>query len=215
MRTTDPGSLLPNSPEPSDETLLAQIARRDGRAFEVFYDRHAPTVYGLLRRIVGNPAVADELLQETFWLVWERADQYTQQGSPAAWLHRIARNKALDHLRRRKARPQLAEPPDHEEDLGWEPFLVSPEDVEEAAQRTWDRESLVAALADLPEEQRQCLELAYFEGLTHREIAERTGIPLGTVKTRLRLALEKLAVACGPRAIPSRNTEAICSWTPT
>ncbi len=204
MRTTDPGSLPPPSSEPTDETLLARIARRDGRAFEIFYDRHASTVYGLLRRMVDNPAVADELLQETFWLVWERADQYARQGSPAAWLHRIARNKALDHLRRRKARPQAAEPPNDndEESADWEPFLVSPEDVEETAQRTWDRENLLVALADLPEEQRQCLELAYFEGLTHREIAERTGIPLGTVKTRLRLGLEKLARSLRAQGYP-------------
>ncbi len=198
MSTSRPEPSLQDSPSLNDRELLARIRQQDTAAFEAFYDRHAATVYGLLQRIVQDRGVADDLLQETFWQVWEKAAQFTAAGSGASWLYRIARNKALDHLRRRQARPQAAEPPE----IGWELFLVGDEDVEEAVQRSWDREAVVAALAGLPAEQRRCLELAYFEGLSHREIAQTLSIPLGTVKTRLRMALEKLERALRAQGYP-------------
>ncbi|HET9222008.1 MAG TPA: sigma-70 family RNA polymerase sigma factor, partial [Roseiflexaceae bacterium] len=90
----------------TDETLLTMIARRDPDALAALYDRHAQTVYNLIARIVQEPGTADEVLQDTFWQVWQKAGEFHRSGTAAAWLYRIARNKSLDQLRRLNARPQ-------------------------------------------------------------------------------------------------------------
>ncbi|RME52555.1 MAG: sigma-70 family RNA polymerase sigma factor [Caldilineae bacterium] len=173
----------------SDEVLLARIAAKDTQAFEILYDRHAKTVYSLILRIVQDPSVAEDLLQESFWQVWRKAEQFQESGPAGAWLCRIGRNKALDHLRRQKARPQKAE-----KGITGLEQMTGPANQEVEAQITqlWDREFLQKALSAIPHEQRQCLEMAYFEGKSQREIAATIGVPLGTVKTRIRIGLEKL-----------------------
>ncbi len=173
----------------SDEALLARIMARDARAFEILYDRHARTVYSLILRIVQDAAVAEELLQETFWQVWRKAEQFQSGGPAGAWICRIGRNKALDYLRRAKVRPQKAGPEGERLEQ-----MAAPTDqgVEIQVRQMWDRESVQEALSAIPEEQRQCLEMAYFDGKSQREIAEAMGVPLGTVKTRIRIGLEKL-----------------------
>jgi RNA polymerase sigma-70 factor (ECF subfamily) len=182
-------------PQPSDEALLQLIAQRDAAALETFYDRHAQTVYNLIMRIVRDAAIADELLQETFWQVWQAGGQgqFRSEGPALAWLCRIARNKSLDQLRRQKARPQpvLTESAEDEE-LLWDELVASDMTVERVAEQTWDWQYLRQALSKIPSEQRLCLELAYFEGMSQRQIAEYTATPLGTIKTRLRMGLEKL-----------------------
>ena len=94
----------------SDETLLRLVARQNSAAYETFYDRHTTAVYSLILRIIRQPTRAEELLQETFWQVWRNAATYRGEGAALAWLLRIARNRALDELRRQKVRPQVAEP---------------------------------------------------------------------------------------------------------
>lgn len=180
---------IPELADIPDEELLARTVAQDVDAFEALYDRHAGTIYSLVLRIVREPEIAEELLQETFWQVWRKAEQYNGGGAVGAWLCRIGRNKSLDHLRRVKARPQSdgSEPEALER-------IAAPEhqQVEAEVSRSWDRRHLQNALAAIPDEQRRCLELAYFDGKSQREIAEEMGTPIGTIKTRVRIGLEKL-----------------------
>lgn len=177
----------------SDEELLELIVGHDVKALEELYDRHSQTIYNLIMRIVKEPGVAQNLLQETFWQVWKKAGGFKGRGVAAAWLYRIARNKSLDQLRRRKARPQSVDKP-IEEHFG----LSQPNDnvnltsVEIQVQQKLYREEVRQALNQIPTEQRLCLELAYFDGMSQSEIAKKTNTPLGTIKTRVRMGLKKL-----------------------
>ena len=181
----------------SDEQLVLRIRARDERALSALYTRYADPVYGLALRIVRNVEVAEEVVQETFLRVWRGA--HTFQGNPAglrSWIFRIARNCSLDQLRRQAARPRTVtitpEPTDDRAPL--DTFADATCDVAAQATTRCLGEQVRRALMTLPPEQRHALELAYFGGLTHREIAETTGEPLGTIKTRLRLGLHKLGV---------------------
>ena len=177
----------------SDEALLQRITRQDTEALERLYERHGQIVYNLIVRIVGDPAIAEELLQDTFWQAWRKAGEYRGEGSVSAWLYRIARNKSLDMLRRRQARPRAVQTStESDEQALWSRLTAGSGEVDAAIERRWERQRVSEALNSLPLEQRHCLELAYFEGLSQRQIAERTGTPLGTVKTRVRMGLEKL-----------------------
>ena len=178
-----------------DEDLLRQIAVRDTEAepaLAVLYDRYGGTVYGLGRRMLGDAGAAEDLLQETFWRVWQNAATYqATRGSFAGWLFRIARNLAIDAYRRRNVRPQYFASAN-----GGEPLLDEAPDpdmnVVEQAQALLANQQIRKALASLPGVQRQVIEMAYFYGMTRQEIAEATGEALGTVHTRARLALQKL-----------------------
>ena len=181
----------------SDEELIARIVQRDEQALARLYARYAETVYGLSLRITRQIEVAEEVTQETFIRVWRGAASF--QGNPGSlrsWLFRIARNLSLDQWRRQAARPRTVTiTPDPVEDHALLDTL-SDETCDVAVQAT-DRclhEQVRRALLTLPPEQRHALELAYFGGMTHREIAEATGEPLGTIKTRLRLGLQKLSL---------------------
>lgn len=177
----------------TDEFLLELVTQKEPGALEELYDRHAQTVYNLLVRIVHDAAIADELLQETFWQVWQKAGDFSGRGAVAAWVYRIARNKGLDQLRRQKARPQPVKTATQEsEDALWKQLPANQTPVEQMTEKRWENEYLRQALAQIPAEQRLCLELVYFEGMSQRQIAEHTNTPLGTVKTRLRIGLEKL-----------------------
>ena len=172
----------------SDEELLGLVAQQqDKRAYETLYDRHASTIFSLIVRIVRERPAAEELLQETFWQI---ASQFDQSGAAAAWMFRIGRNRSLDELRRRKARPQ----PDENTDLesAYQAVGIEQPTAEMQAELLFNRQQIQHSLADLPEEQRACIELAYFEGFSHRQIVEQLGIPIGTVKSRLRIGMEKL-----------------------
>lgn len=177
----------------SDEILIQRISRRNSEALEILYDRHAQTVYNLIVRIVRDPASADDLLQETFWQVWQKASEFSGRGPAAAWLYRIARNKSLDALRRQQARPQpvLTTTPEAEATL-WAGLPAADPSPERVVTEHQLRDQLRYALRQIPSEQRHCLELAYFEGLTQQQIAAQTAVPLGTVKTRLRMGLAKV-----------------------
>jgi RNA polymerase sigma-70 factor (ECF subfamily) len=174
----------------SDEELLGRIVEGEGDALEALYDRHAGLVFSLARRITGDREAAEEVVQDTFLTVWRQAASYSpSRGRPYSWLVRIARNRSIDELRRmdsrerrqRRSREVLdAYTPD--------PALKAVEDAREAELRRLVSE----ALQDLPEPQREVVELSYFRGWSQVEISRRTGLPLGTVKTRMRLALSKL-----------------------
>ncbi len=175
-----------------DEALLRLIAERDAEALEVLYDRHAQVVYNLILRIVHTRESADDILQETFWQVWKKADDF-RGGTAAAWLYRIARNKSLDQLRRHGARPQsLRTATEEAEQQLWNTLEATTSDADHVVEQGQDRQRVREALDQIPPEQRLCLELAYFEGMSQSQIAEHTDTPLGTIKTRIRLGLQKL-----------------------
>jgi RNA polymerase sigma-70 factor, ECF subfamily len=166
-----------------DGELLRRIASHDGRAFEVLYRRYARPVYALALRRLGDRASAEEAVQETFMAVWRSARSYRpERGAASSWLYAIARNAVVD---RHRARPEpVAEPPDRVSD---EP---GPADRAEHGWLAW---RVHRAVAELPERERRVVELAYWHGLSQSEVAERLEIPLGTVKTRTRSALARLA----------------------
>ncbi len=176
----------------SDEMLADRVARGDPAALETLYDHYASTVLGISLRIIGDHAAAEDVLQETFWHVWQSAVTYqSQRGSFTSWLFRIARNLAIDTCRRRSVRPQaITETADANPILDQ---LPDPDaDVPEQAQSRLKARQVQNALKVLPREQRQVIEMAYFCGMTRQEIAEATGEALGTIHTRARLGLQKL-----------------------
>jgi RNA polymerase sigma-70 factor (ECF subfamily) len=172
----------------ADPALVARVERRDAEALALLYDRHAGRLMGLAQRILGDTGEAEEVLQEVFLYVWKAAGTFDPSRGPVlAWLLVATRSRSIDRLRSRR-------PGKSGGMVGLEeaPETASREDVEaDAAGREWENRCR-AAIAELPADQRRALELAYFEGLTHQEIAERTATPLGTVKTRVRLGLMKL-----------------------
>lgn len=167
----------------TDEDLLRRIAARDPAALASLYDRYAPLVYGLARRIVRDDGQAEDLVQEVFLRVWYRPEVYDRgRGTFRAWLLSVAHHLAVDVLRRRRR------------EVSYQDKLAGPgtTDPIEAAVDQIEGAAVRSLLGRLPADQRRVIELAYFEGLTQREIAERLGEPLGTVKTRLRLGIMKL-----------------------
>ena len=177
----------------SSADLLAAIAAGDRDAFSRFYDLTAPMAFGLIRRVLRDPEAAAEVLQEVFWQVWQDASRYDPaRGTPEAWLVMRAKTRAIDRLRsiRRRDRTFVA-PLDESVAQRREDQAPNPAVVAE------DRGLIQTALAQLPEAQRRVIELAFFEGLTQSEIAARLGEPLGTVKTRARLGLDRLRAALG------------------
>jgi RNA polymerase sigma-70 factor, ECF subfamily len=175
--------------DPIDLTLLQRVAARDTTALAELYDRHSRLLFGLILRIVGDRAEAEEILQETFLRVWTRADIYDARvGGPLPWMVRVARNVAIDRLRARRSRAAIDTPAPGDRIAEAVPAsdIQSPEALVLDAER---RRSLTNALAGLPAEQRLLIEAAFFEGYTHSELARRFGLPLGTVKTRIRTGM--------------------------
>lgn len=174
--------------------LVARAARGDRQALRRLYDLYSPAAMAIAFRMMKNRPVAEEIVQDAFVEVWRRAREYdASRGTVSAWVATIARTRALDRLRA-EGRLSAAK-----EKAAAEPEAPSVAPLELAVERQ-QRERVNAALQTLPAEQRTAIELAYFDGLTQREIAEKLGQPLGTVKTRVRLAMEKLAVVLvGPQ----------------
>ena len=173
----------------SETDLLRRIATGDGDALSRLFELHSPVVLGLLVRMLGGRAEAEEVLQEVFLQVWMQADRYEESRStPRGWILMLARSRALDRLRRRTSQQR------REEEAANETVAVRP--VGTARLEAAERKSRVgAALGALSPEQRHCIELAFFEGLTHTQIAERLKAPLGTVKSRILLGMNKLRQA--------------------
>lgn len=165
------------------------IGDRNPEAFAVFYDRHGGAAYSLAYRIVGDRSAAEDVTQEAFISVWRSGARYDPtRGSVRSWVLGIARNRAIDFLRSRAGRaPKL----DFDDDTVLEQRAAAERTEEEALRRETAGE-LRGALGELPGEQSKVIELAYFGGFSHSEIAEILGLPLGTVKGRMRLGLEKI-----------------------
>ena len=176
--------------------LMARIAGGDREAFARFYDAMSGAAFGLIRRIVRDSAAAEEVLQEVFLQAWREAGRYDPgRGSPEAWLVMRARTRAIDRLRSMRRRDRTFGAPLAESAArGEESAEADPGVAAEA------RDMMQAALGALPPPQRRVIELAFLEGLTQAEIAARLGEPLGTVKTRSRLGLERLRTILGGRA---------------
>lgn len=178
-----------NAPESDDLALLQATARGDKQAFARLYDRFSRPVYGLTLRIVRSRAEADEILQESFWQVWKQAGRFQQDlGSPFTWVVTIARRKAIDRLRansRHLQRIHEAQATRATDDSEAPTGLENAEAGDTVA-------AVRGALALLRPEERRAIELAFFDGLTHTEIAEALGRPVGTVKARIRRGMTKL-----------------------
>jgi RNA polymerase sigma-70 factor, ECF subfamily len=172
--------------------LIQQIAKQDRDAFSQLYDRFSTLVFTLAMRMLKARSDAEDLLQEVFVQVWRQAQNYSaERGSPEAWIVNIARSRAIDKirsLRRMQKSFVLTDDPARAE---------SPENVESSAVESETRLAMNSALANLPDMQRKVLELAYFDGLTQSEIADRLAEPLGTVKTRMRSGIQKLREILG------------------
>jgi RNA polymerase sigma-70 factor (ECF subfamily) len=172
-----------------DIALLHRISARDQSAVSDLYDRHSRLLYSLITRIVHDRAEAEEVLQEVFLSVWTKAHTFDHRlGSPVGWLVRLARNRAIDRLRTLDARTRAVEAMD-EPSVGDNP--------EESTVRNQEGGRVRQALSTLPAEQRLLIEQAYFRGLTHSELAEAFGLPLGTVKTRVRSGMQALRAQLG------------------
>lgn len=185
--------LHPNQAQVSDLDLLNAIKRRDEQALADLYDRYRVILFGLTMRILNSREEAEDVLQEVLLQVWRRAEDFDEQrGRPFTWLVTMTRSRAIDRLRVLGARQRLSESAARE----------ATEETSDAALdafKSEQREIVKGALAELTEDQRSTLLLAYFEGLTQSEIAAKLGTPLGTVKTRMRSGMIKLREILGER----------------
>ena len=175
---------------PDDASLLRMMALGDEQAMGALYDRWHSLVHAIVLRMIRQRDAVEDVVEETFWQAWRQAGRYeTARGSVQTWLLTMARSRALDRMRAMK---RLREEPMEGEQGEVVIQQVAEGDPGMDAEAAERRTFVLAALAELPEEQRAALELGYFGGLSQSEIAERTGLPLGTIKTRMRLAMQKL-----------------------
>jgi RNA polymerase sigma-70 factor, ECF subfamily len=177
-----------NSPPPSgqdDAALLVMVQRGDEHAMASLFDRYSKVVYSVALRVLRDPASAEDVLQEVFMQIWRNPDGFVAtRGSLGGWLAVVARNRSIDTLRRKRPTEQV-------DDMA----LASNYNLADEAERNSLMVKARSVIQLLPIEQRKTLEMAFFDGLTHSEIAEMTGDPLGTVKTRIRSALTSLRKA--------------------
>jgi len=179
---------LVNPPPPStqdDATLLTMVQRGDEHAMATLFDRYSKVVYSVALRVLRDPASAEDVLQEVFMQIWRNPDGFiATRGSLGGWLAVVSRNRSIDALRRKR-------PTDSVDEIA----LASPYNLANEAERNSLIEKARGVIHLLPSEQRKTIEMAFFDGLTHSEIAEMTGDPLGTVKTRIRSGLTTLRKA--------------------
>jgi RNA polymerase sigma-70 factor (ECF subfamily) len=183
--------------ELSDEELMQQLSLHDRHAFEEIYDRYGDLVYSTALRVLRDPHLAEDISQEIFVRLWRKPDGYVaERGRFLTWLISVTRNRAVDEVRARgrRQRHETASPEEQEREFP----AGTADDPALNAQHAEQRRIVRAALAELPPEQRQVIELAFFGGLTQREIADRLSQPLGTVKTRIRLGMQKLRARLAP-----------------
>jgi RNA polymerase sigma-70 factor (ECF subfamily) len=182
--------------ELSDVELMARLSSGDADALATLYDRHAPAVFGLTRSVLRDSRLAEEATHDIFLRIWQRPELYEPKRGPfAGWLLRVARNRAIDLLRKDHEQP-FQSAPGTDEGQALDPIaqLVDPDpDPADQATQRLQQEDVRQALSRLTPDQRRLLELAYFQGLTQREIANVVGRPLGTVKTQIRTAMQRMA----------------------
>jgi RNA polymerase sigma-70 factor (ECF subfamily) len=173
-----------------DEVLIRLIEADNADSLGELYDRYRRLVFSLARNIVGDPGTAEEITLDVFTLIWEKAGTYNpEKAKVRTWMTTITRNRSIDELRRRGSRPERIVI-----DLFQDPSsqLLVDNSLEDDAQASLLRERVREAVSQLPDDQKEALQLAYFKGYTHRQIADLLDQPLGTVKTRIRLAMGKL-----------------------
>ena len=188
----------------ADEDLMTLVERQRAPAFEILYDRHSGVAYSLAHRIVGDPAIAEDVTQEAFLSLWRSGARYdAARGSVRSWTLGIVRNRAIDALRRSAgSAPKL----NLDDDAAIEAQASSELTDAEAIRRETAR-GVRGALRQLPDEQSEVIGLAYFGGFTHAEIAEMLAMPLGTVKGRMRLGLEKIRAQLAEGMIADTSIE--------
>ncbi len=185
--TAGPGLIVKGWMMPAGQELIASMAQGDTEAFARFYDRYAPRAHSLILRIVRDRTDASEVLQDVFWEAWVAAAAYDPgRGTPEAWVATRARARAIDRIRSLRRRHEMFVAPVDEG------AVANAEPGPDPAEAVEARGVVQSALGQLPDVQREVIELAYYDGLTQSEIAARTKQPLGTVKTRIRLGLERL-----------------------
>lgn len=180
-----------------DEELMQRLAYRDLVAFRALYDRYGNLVYSAALRVVRDAQIAEDMVQEIFLRIWRKPESYVaQRGRFVTWLTSVTRNRAVDEVRSRgrRFRHETASPEEQERELS----ASDQNDPALTAELSDQRRLILAALTQIPAEQREIIELAYFGGLTQQEIAQRLSQPLGTVKTRIRLGMQKLRAALTP-----------------
>lgn len=174
-------------PEPKfavndERNFLDRVMRGDKDAFAALYDRHVALVYGICNRILKDPTQAEDVTQSVFTTVWAKPQAFAG-GNFAAWLSRVARNASLDVVRSAAVRTREPEMPED---------LASDSDLEDEVFSRMQASAVTDALRELPADQREAIEQAYFQGLSYREVADRLGAPLGTIKSRIRTGLRRL-----------------------
>jgi RNA polymerase sigma-70 factor (ECF subfamily) len=172
---------------------MARVQEGDARAFEVIFDRHADAAFSLAYRMCGRRVTAEDVVQEAFVSLWRSGARYDRtRGSVRSWVLGVVHNRAIDLFRRDSVRTSK-----DVSDEGAVERMAAPDSTEAEVQRGEDASEVRGALQDLPDDQRQVIELAYFGGFTHSEIAEQLKLPAGTVKGRMRLGLTKLRLSLG------------------
>lgn len=180
----------------ADEELMQLVYRSKADAFEVIYDRHAGAAFSLAYRICSQRALAEDVVQEAFLSLWRSRTRYDRnRGSVRTWLLGIVHNRAIDALRRRSVRDRGLV---HDE--GIEERVAAPDRTDLDVARREEAREIRDALDELPQEQSQVIELAYFGGMTHVQIAAKLEMPVGTIKGRMRLGLSKMRMALGDPA---------------
>jgi RNA polymerase sigma-70 factor (ECF subfamily) len=180
-----------------DQALMERLSYQDLTAFRTLYSRYSSLVYSASLRVLRDASLAEDMVQEIFLRIWRKPESYVaQRGKFATWLTSVTRNRAVDEIRsrNRRYRHETASPEEQE----WDVPGDESDDPALTAEMSDQRRIILKALSGLPAEQKQVIHLAYFGGLTQQEISDRLQQPLGTVKTRIRLGMQKLRVALGP-----------------
>lgn len=187
-------SPTPEPPAVGDEALMAQIQAREPAALEALYDRYSGILKSLIMGVIHNDAEADDLLQEIFMEIWNQAAHYSaQKGKPLGWIVTLTRRRSIDRLRKKQAYARAEERLQNETEQQPEAWVHN--STEDDIEISDTRRLILNILKNLPVAQREAIDLAFYHGMSQREIAAKTGIPLGTIKTRLELGLKKISEA--------------------
>lgn len=188
-----------------DQTLMRLIAQSQENALSELYDRYRNLVYSMALNVVSDPAVAEEITQDVFIRVWDNAGIYqAERAKVVTWMASLTRHRSIDVLRSLKVRPEGHSIPWDTGEGELSTYGANPNHVEQEVEISQKRQRIRHALSTLPEEQREVLAYAYFQGYTHREIAEVLKQPIGTIKTRIRLAMQKLRLLLEQEVQPDK-----------
>ncbi len=197
MSTEAPMASVAFAPEPApetDEQLMARIQEREPEALAGLYDRYSGILKSLIMGVIHNDAEADDLLQEIYMEIWKQAAHYSvQKGKPLGWIVTLTRRRSIDRLRKKQAYARAEERLQNETEQQPEAWVHN--STEDDIQMSDNRRLILGVLKNLPPAQREAIDLAFYHGMSQREIAAKTGIPLGTIKTRLELGLKKISEA--------------------